>query len=217
MLTSVWSTKGGVGVTTVAAMLAIAQSERAQPTVLVDLCGDIAPLLGLNPPDELGLTDWCATTSRSPEALARIEVAARVDLTALPLGYGQLPADAGPLIGALRSSRRQVVVDCGSIRSGGFARQVAAAAETRLLVVRACYLTLRAARETPVAPTGVVLVRERGRSLGLTDVEAVVDAPIVADIAVDIGVARSIDAGLLTTRLPRRLVRTLAQVVPDAA
>ena len=41
MTIAVWSVKGGVGVTSVAAMLAIAQIERAEPTVLVDLCGDL--------------------------------------------------------------------------------------------------------------------------------------------------------------------------------
>ena len=81
MLTAVWSMKGGVGVSTVAAMLAIAQSERAHASVLVDLVGDVPALLGLPEAESLGVTDWCATPDASSDALARIEQQARVDLT----------------------------------------------------------------------------------------------------------------------------------------
>lgn len=217
MFTAVWSTKGGVGVSTVAAMLAIAQSERAESSVVVDLCGDLPALLGLAEPDDLGIAEWFATPTRSLDALARIEIEARVDLTVLPRGAGPLPLDAGDLVSAFRSSRREVVVDCGRLTTGSFAAQVAEAAEVRLLVVRACYLTLRSVRSAPIMPTGVVLLRERGRSLGLADVESVVEAPVVADVAIDSAIARSIDAGLLSSRLPRALVRSMARVIPDAA
>lgn len=217
MLTAVWSMKGGVGCSTVAAMLAIAQSERAQPTVLVDLAGDLPPLLGLGEPIELGLSDWFATPSRSRDALSRIEIDARPDLTVIPRGAGPLPDDAPGLVEALADSARVVIVDCGVLPAQPAALSVARAATVRLLVVRACYLTLRASRGTPVEPTGVVFVRERGRSLGLTDVESVVEAPVVADIAVDAAIARSIDAGLIASRLPRSLVRSMARVIPDAA
>lgn len=216
VLAAVWSMKGGVGVSTVAAMLAIAQAERARKSVLVDLCGDIPALLGLSEPDGLGIADWCATPSRSPDALARIEIEACVDLTVLPRGRGPLPLDGGALTDALAASKRQIVVDCGTVVEGSLNRQVAEAAAVRLMVVRACYLSLRSARSTPVSPTGVVFVRERGRSLGLPDVESVVDAPIVADVAVDAAIARSIDAGLVASRLPRTLVRSMARVIPDA-
>lgn len=84
------------------------------------------------------------------------------------------------------------------------------AADRRLLVVRNCYLALRRAVAHPVRPDGVVLVTEPGRALTATDVEAVLTAPVVAEIAIDPAVARTIDAGLLAARLPRTLVRSLA-------
>lgn len=84
------------------------------------------------------------------------------------------------------------------------------AADRRLLVVRNCYLALRRAVAQPVRPDGVVLVTEPGRALTATDVEAVLTAPVVADIAIDPAVARTIDAGLLAARLPRTLARRLA-------
>jgi hypothetical protein len=57
----------------------------------------------------------------------------------------------------------------------------------------------------------VVLVTEPGRSLGRTDVERAIGAPVVADVAVDPQVARAVDAGLLLHRLPRGLARDLAR------
>ena len=59
---AVWSVKGGVGVSSVAAMLAIAQAERAEPTVLVDLCGDVPAVLGIEDADvenaAPGVAEW---------------------------------------------------------------------------------------------------------------------------------------------------------------
>lgn len=216
MLTAVWSTKGGVGVTAIAAMLALGQAERAEQTLVVDLCGDMVAALGVTESSGPGLADWCATPRRAAETLARIEVAVRPNLTLVRRGTGPLVEAAG-LIELLTGSKRQIVVDCGNVREPGFARDVAAAADHRLVVVRACYLTLRAAMAPPVEPTGVVFVRERGRALGLADIEAVIAAPVVAEVAHDVAVARAIDAGLITTRLPRALIRTMGRVIADAA
>jgi hypothetical protein len=57
-----------------------------------------------------------------------------------------------------------------------------------------------------------VVVSERGRALGVADVERIVGVPVVADIAVDAGLARTVDAGLLASRLPRGLLRSLDRV-----
>ena len=50
-----------------------------------------------------------------------------------------------------------------------------------------------------------------GAPLGRTDVERTVGARVVAEIAVDPQVSRAVDAGLLTTRLPRNLARDVAR------
>lgn len=85
-------------------------------------------------------------------------------------------------------------------------------ADRSLLVTRACYLALRRAVSAPIRPTGVVLVAEPGRALRATDVEAAVGAPVVATVAVDPAVARAVDAGLLTARLPRLMERDLRRI-----
>ena len=222
MTIAVWSVKGGVGVTSVAAMLAIARVERAEPTVLVDLCGDLPALLGGHDLDKTdaapGITDWCATPELAVTALARIERPVRTDLTIVPRGTGLLSADAAPLLQALGISQRRVIVDCGVVGSQqDFCRQFVDGAPVSLLVVRECFLNLRAAQVSSFTPTAVVVVKERGRSLGRADVEAVTGAPVVAQIAVDACIARSLDAGLATAQLPRSLLRALGRVPLDVA
>ncbi len=215
MVTAVWSTKGGVGVTAISAMLALGQSEQARSTVLVDLCGDLPALLGVPEPNTPGIADWLATPSRSLDALARIETDAAPDLSVLPRGTGSLGREAEPLVDALSRSERSVIVDCGQLRNP-VCRAIAESADQRLLVVRLCYLTLRSAERSAVDPTGVVLVKERGRALGLGDVETVVGVPVVAEVAIDPAIARSIDAGLTSTRLPRALLRSIGRVLPHS-
>jgi hypothetical protein len=80
-----------------------------------------------------------------------------------------------------------------------------------LLVTRACYLALRRFVRLSLRPSGVVLLTEPGRSLTALDVEELCGAPVVTQIAVDPSVARAVDAGLLSHRIPRGLARALRQ------
>ena len=98
--------------------------------------------------------------------------------------------------------------DCGVLATGA-AQAVAAAASASLLVVRPCYVALRRALAAPLRPSGVVLVSEPGRALGRRDVEDVLGVPVRAEIDVEPAVARAVDAGLLSSRLPRSLERAL--------
>jgi hypothetical protein len=59
----------------------------------------------------------------------------------------------------------------------------------------------------------VVVVREPGQVLSNADVEQVVGAPVVTEVACDPAVARAVDAGLLAGGMPRSLSRALADVV----
>ena len=112
---------------------------------------------------------------------------------------------------------RPVVIDVGCLgRTDDEAERVrrvmVEASATSLLVTRPCFIALRRALTLPVRPTGVVLVEEPGRALGRTDVEDVLGAPVVATVAVDAAVARAVDAGLLASRLPTGLGRSLRDV-----
>ena len=64
-------------------------------------------------------------------------------------------------------------------------------------------------------PLGVVrmpYVAEPGRALGRRDVESVIGVPVVAEIPLDPAVARAVDAGLLSCRLPATIGRALKAV-----
>ncbi|HLM65503.1 MAG TPA: hypothetical protein VK306_14485 [Acidimicrobiales bacterium] len=214
MLLACWSAKGGAGTTVAAAALALSLARRSRAgAVLADLAGDGAAVLGLPDPDSPGLAGWLAAGDDVPaDALARLEVGAGRGLALLPRGAGALGAErAGVLAALLDAGVRPVVADCGSdlgATTVGFLR----AADRSVLVTRLCYLALRRAVTAPVAATEVVIVHELGRVLGRADVEAAVRVPVLAEIPADPAIARAVDAGLLTTRLPRSLERAVRHV-----
>lgn len=222
MLISCWSTAGGAGTTVVSSCLALLLAVRtAGGAVLADLAGDVPAVLGIPDvapvpdPDRPGLAEWLAAGDDVPaDALARIEVPARTRLGFLPRGDGRLhAARADALATLLDHDPRPVVADCGR-RPIGARAVMAGAAPTSLLVTRLCYVALRRAQQMTLRPTGVVVVREPGRAITTHDVERAAQAPVVAHVEHDPGVARAVDAGLLTARrLPRSLETALRSVV----
>ena len=115
----------------------------------------------------------------------------------------------GALLGA---DARVVVADCGTAPTGA-AQVVAAGADRSILVTRACFVALRRAMEAPVRPSHVVLVAEPGRSLTRHDIETCLGVPVLAVVEVDPAVARAVDAGMLSGRLPRGLARELRDAI----
>ncbi len=216
MLIACWSVKGGVGTTV--SSIGVALAAAARPSVgavlLVDLAGDLPLCLGLAEPAGPGLAAWLeAGPDAPPDALARLQVPVWPGLAVLPRGEGPLScARSGVLVQLLSRPGRTVVVDCGQLTQPGLAQEVAAAADRSLLVSRLCMLGLRRAIQAPVRPSGVIVVREPGRSLDLGDVEATVGAPVVAEVALDPSVARLVDVGLLRGRLPRSFAGALGAV-----
>lgn len=213
MLIACWSAKGGSGTTVVATSLALLLARRAPDgALLVDLAGDAPAALGLPEPASPGVAGWLAAGAEvPPDALGRLEEPAGAGLALLPRGAGALPPERGDVLAALLGGdSRPVVVDCGA-DPVGVALAVAAGATRSVLVTKACFLSLRRALSAPLRPSEVVLLTEAGRSLGRTDVEDCVGAPVVAEVAVDPAVARAVDAGLLATRLPRGLARELGR------
>lgn len=215
MVFACWSVKGGSGTTVVSVALAALHAEQAAAgALLVDLCGDAPAVLGMAPSSGTGIDDWLAAGDGVPaDALARLEVPAPGGIRVLPGGPAPAgtAARAGVLAALLAADPRPVVVDCGADPTG-VALAVVGSASCSLLVLRPCFLALRRAQQLPARPSGVVLVTEPGRALGPSDVEAVVDAPVVAVVRTDPAVARAVDAGLLGSRLPRSLARALRHV-----
>ncbi len=211
MVITLWSVKGGSGVSVVAAGLAAVLARGGTDVLLVDLDGDQPALLGLPTPDGPGVRDWLAVADGDPAALGRLELDAAPSLRLVPRGDadGWSPERTGHLVDVLEADRRAVVVDAGPDAGPASALR---SAGTSLLVVRPCYLALRRAVRARATADGVVLVEEPGRSLDVVDVERALGAPVRAVIPWDPAVARAVDAGLLTARLPRGFARSLASV-----
>jgi hypothetical protein len=215
VLVTCWSAKGGSGATTVAVALACMVAAEGRPVLLVDLAGDAAAALGRPDPPGAGLTDLLDGPGQLPAA---IQVAADVDARGVGLvtrGSGPWPPQAGErLAAALALVPGTVVVDAGTVAvapdgAAGPALALATAATHSLLVVRSCFLAMRRATALPIRPSGIVLIRELGRSLGARDVEAVLGIGVTAEVPWAPEVARAVDAGLLATRLPEVLSRAL--------
>jgi hypothetical protein len=204
MITICWAAKGGSGTTVIAASRALATTE---PTLLVDLDGDLPATIGLPEPEGPGVHDWLGSDA-APDRLDALEVAVDATHRILPVGHSAPPRGArwAALAEHLARDRRQIIVDAGTKAPPA---ELLVAADQSWLVTRACYLSLRAAVLQGCRPTGIVLVDEPGRSLRAADIEAALGAPVVATVLVDPAVARAVDAGLLVARLPGGLRRQL--------
>ena len=212
MLVACWSVKGGSGTTVVAASLALILA-RSMPggALAVDLAGDLPATFGVADPTGPGLREWIATPHVGQDSLAMLEVEVRPGLNLIGSGgsaSASIDTAGADRLSAALAGDRYVVADCGSAgNDGGIA--MAASAALSLLVLRPCYLGLRRALAAPIRPSGVILVNEPGRSLGRRDIEDVLGVPVRAEVAWDPAIARSVDAGLLATRVPRSLERAL--------
>ena len=208
-----WSVKGGSGTTVVASTLALMRAAESQRgALLVDLAGDVPAVLGLAESSGPGISDWfahCDLGSRM--TLQSIAIQATANLQIIARGSKQLDVDENfiDLCAALKTFDLPIIVDAGC---GLPSPDLLAHASSSLLVTRPCYLSLRRAAQLSVSPTGIVLISEAGRALGKHDVEAVIGAPVIAEIIFDAAIARAVDAGLLASRIPTIMSKQLAAV-----
>ena len=208
-----WSVKGGSGTTVVASTLALMRAAESQRgALLVDLAGDVPAVLGLAEPSGPGISDWfahCDLGSRM--TLQSIAIQATANLQIIARGSKQLDVDENfiDLCAALKTFDLPIIVDAGC---GLPSPDLLAHASSSLLVTRPCYLSLRRAAQLSMSPTGIVLINEAGRALGKHDVEAVIGAPVIAEIIFDAAIARAVDAGLLASRIPTIMSKQLAAV-----
>ncbi|NNK91339.1 MAG: hypothetical protein HKO87_02810 [Acidimicrobiia bacterium] len=213
MLWTVAGAKGGVGTTVIAAALAL-ECAREHEVLLVDLAGDQADLLGAANVAPTGVWDWLAAGDDvGPDALDRvtIDVAERVRLlpAGTSIGRSVRSERAVQLADMLAGAAAESIVDIGVAGTDPLALEslLMASAGRRILVVRACYLALRRAQRMAVGGHDIVEVHEGGRALSTIDIEGVLGRPVAARVDIDPAIARVADAGLLTSRTPRRLRR----------
>jgi hypothetical protein len=204
-----WTVKGGSGTTVFASALALTLAERNGKATIIDFGGDVPSVLGMAEPVGRGIRDWLATSDRDPQHLDNLRVSATSRLSVVPVGSA-VAFDESAFDDLVAASDDHTVFDFGMLRPPESLRR---AARGDWLVIRPCYLALRRAARLAQRPGGVVLMNEGGRSLTARDVQAVVGAAIVGEITVADGVARSVDAGLLATRLPKQLSEELGAML----
>lgn len=212
MLLSVCTPKGGSGasVVTAACSLVLAGSVGAR---LADFAGDQPALLGLGADPPTGLTDWLAAGPEAPaDALDRLAVDAAPGLVLLPTGGADV-ASASPEAGAalavvLRDAPVTTIADLGTAAAPAL-QALLEVSDAAVIVMRGCYLALRRAvrHERFQRVVGAVVVDEPGRALGAHEVADVLGVPVLATFPLRASIARTVDAGVLTTRMPDLLAR----------
>jgi hypothetical protein len=220
VLLVLWSPKGGSGtsVLTAACALVLARHGGAR---LADLAGDQPALFGMGADPPTGLADWLAAGPEAPtEALERLAVEAAPGVALIARGAPPrtlapvAAAEAGAALAvALRDGPVTTVVDAGTADSPA-ARALLETADVSVLVARGCYLTLRRAVSHPATAraAGVAMISEHGRSLGRRDVTAVLDLQVLTEVPVRAAIARAVDAGILSQRMPDCLLRAACEL-----
>ncbi len=212
MYTLFWSPKGGSGTTVVATATALL-SARSEPTMLIDLGGDVSAALGASAPGGPGLSDWLASPHATDAALWRlsVEVSPRLRL----VHAGQQPALLTELHAERLAAAASNAVDATLVIDAGpqiGPRPLHRCATRSLVVVRPCYLALQRAVRHPLLATGAIVIDEPARALRAVDVERALGVPVLAEVPWDPAVSRSIDAGLLSSRVPVSLSKALARI-----
>ena len=198
-LTLCWSVKGGQGVTVTTALLALAIQHHGIGVDVIDHTGgDLAAALAVPPFDRRANTLQQAIN----EAVAVTE---RVRLLTLDADDPRVQLALLAHLEQADQERRHVVIDGGQTTAwarGGTLEHLARIAARSYLVIRPCYLAVRRAVAVTPRPTGLIVLSEPGRALRRSDIESALGLPVAAELTIDPAVARAVDAGLLTTRLP---------------
>ncbi len=213
MITILSSPKGGSGTSVVAASLAIVSSSSC-PTLLVDLAGDQAAIMGL-PEPPVGLNDWA--NGMTHREFNEILITCKDNLQLAPSGSSAVEifstsawANLARELMQRESNGFNIIIDFGRVELPLAFQKLAC---THYMVTRPCYLSLRRAVNTEQKFSGVIVVQEHGRVLTTSDVESVMKLKCVAEIPNSSDISRRVDSGLLKSRLPSPLQSALAPLV----
>lgn len=210
MLMVLSSVRGGVGTSVVSAAIAVlAARDQSRPTYLVDLTGDQTDIFGLAQAD-IGLDDW---TTRADRRLTDLAVDIDPQLRLVPSRTALDSTESlDGLVTALEQRRHDahIVIDAGRLDLSDSFRELR---PTHLLVIRPCYLALRATVSSSRNWDGLVVVRPPDRVLTTRDVVNVTGLPAIAEVDMSADVARAVDAGVFGSRLPSGLERSLRPAI----
>jgi MinD superfamily P-loop ATPase len=213
MLIILSSPKGGSGTSVVTASLAIVSSS-STPTLLVDLAGDQAAIMGL-PEPPVGINDW--TNGMTHREFDEILIACNDNLQLAPFGSSAVEIFSTSAWGNLARELMQresngvnIIIDFGQ---GDLPLAFNKLADMHFMVTRPCYLSLRRAVNIEQKFSGVIVVQEHDRVLTTSDVESVMKLKCVAEVPYSSEISRRVDSGLLISRLPAPLHAALSPLV----
>ena len=213
MLIILSSPKGGSGTSVVTASLAIVSSS-STPTLLVDLAGDQAAIMGL-PEPPVGINDW--TNGMTHREFDEILIACNDNLQLAPFGSSAVEIFSTSAWGNLARELMQresngvnIIIDFGQ---GDLPLAFNKLTDMHFMVTRPCYLSLRRAVNIEQKFSGVIVVQEHDRVLTTSDVESVMKLKCVAEVPYSSEISRRVDSGLLKSRLPVPLHAALSPLV----
>jgi Mrp family chromosome partitioning ATPase len=229
MVITMWSVKGGSGVSTLCTVVAAAlNGSSPESALLVDMGdGDLRGMLSGDSPgvqthvvgaeSGTGFCDWVvADETLDPSALQRListhptplltggnsnELFAHQQLNRLTEGLDWLATQYA-----------HVVIDAGSpgssLRTSTSTTTINAAALS-VLVLRPCLLSLRKAVASTLPATAAVLLGQPGSTLRASDIESSLGIPVVATIPFSPPVNRATESSRLFSHPPRAIKRSI--------
>lgn len=219
---ALWAPKGGQGVTTIAAGLAVAVGENEGACTLVDYGGDLPAVFGMAMDPGVGIWEWdaqhhdddLADDVTSGLEIRRLGTSVTTKVWLVPSG-SHLPAGRARCVPAamngLRANGGTSVVDLGSLHPDDLAH-ACAAADIAVMVTRPEYVSLRRALRMKAhgLTDAVIVVAEPERSLALRDVVDVLDVSTAVQarwndalsVTHSAIVSRAVDAGVFAYRAP---------------
>lgn len=226
MIITLHSMKGGSGVSTAAALTALAARKHIDhPVTLVDLCGDQSAIFGR--PPAAGIAEWAAR-GLPPEGLGHALAAAADGVQLLGRGDGPLPSrgrQASEVVDDLlvwMAGRGTVVVDAGNLHPGwdtphgagyDLRCQLSETSDHTLVVVRRCYLAARRAPSMPHRASGMIVVDESDYGLEANDIAQFTGVPVAATVPVEAATARAVASGLIGALATNPPLRSLGGMV----
>lgn len=218
MIVTCWSPKSGSGTSVTVTAMASLAARMGKPTVLIDLGGDAAAILGL-PTPALGLGDVIET--HGSHGVRDVMVPVSEGLHLIAPGFTDLPSPYSNRWGRIDQILDEIATDhLVLIDAGGFGlpEWLDSVSDSTVVVIRPCYIALRRAAEhtrSDHLADAVIVVIERDRALTARDVSLVLGIPVVAEVTVHPDVSRRVDSGLLNSRIPDHLVDSLGPFIRE--
>jgi hypothetical protein len=216
VLISVFSPKGGVGTSTIAALFARALSANGS-TMLVDGCAsDLSVVIGQDEKAQFCFDEWVLSEEPSTATLERISVDIDRNLRFVEGGSSfALPEETQWVIGQL-AAIDQVVIDLGT-RDDQLTRDIRQASDISVVVLRACYLGLSRAMHKAHDSDVCVVVKEPGRTITSAQIAEALKVPAVIEIDARRDYAKAIDAGVLMYRTPAAMITPIKNFLSENA